>query len=144
VQISTFRFGTIEINPEDLLLFPGGLPAFEHLREFFFYPIPENPAFTWLQAKDDPEVAFLLVDPFLFLPGYAVELPQSLQEELAIKKPADALVYAIVTIPDGDIRRATANLVGPMIINTNARRGRQFILEGTSYTTRHPLFSDKS
>ena len=142
MQISTSRFGTIEVKPEELLFFPGGVPAFEHLQEFFLHPIPENPAFTWLQAVADPEVAFLLADPFLFFPGYAVELPASLQEELAIKKPADALVYAVVTIPDGDIRRATANLVGPMVINPIARRGMQIILEGTKYTTRHRLFKE--
>ncbi|MDN5344598.1 MAG: flagellar assembly factor FliW [Clostridia bacterium] len=142
MRISTTRFGQVEVKPEELLLFPGGVPAFEDLREFFFYPIPENPAFTWLQAAADPEVAFLLADPFLFFPGYAVELPASLQEELDIEKPADALVYAVVTIPDGDIRRATANLVGPMVINPTARRGMQIILEGTKYTTRHPLFKE--
>ncbi|MDN5326566.1 MAG: flagellar assembly factor FliW [Moorella sp. (in: firmicutes)] len=140
MQVMTSRFGTLEINPSDLFHFPQGIPAFEHLKEFFFYPIPENPAFTWLQAVNDPEVAFLLVDPFLFFPSYAVELPASLQEELAIKEPADALVYAVVTIPDGDIRRATANLVAPMVINRTARLGRQFVMEGTRYTTRHPLF----
>ncbi|OIQ58289.1 flagellar assembly factor FliW [Moorella thermoacetica] len=142
MQVMTSRFGTLEINPYDLLHFPQGIPAFEHLKEFFFYPIPENPAFTWLQAAADPEVAFLLVDPFLFFPGYAVDLPARLQEELVIKDPADALVYAVVTIPDGDIRRATANLVGPMIINPTARLGMQLILEGTKYTTRHQLFKE--
>ncbi|AOQ23398.1 Flagellar assembly factor FliW [Moorella thermoacetica] len=142
VLVPTSRFGMVEVDPNEILTFPEGIPAFEHLRQFFFYPIPENPAFTWLQAVADPEVAFLLVDPFLFFPGYTVELPASLQEELAIKDPADALVYAVVTIPDGDIRRATANLVGPMIINPTARRGIQYILEGTKYTTRHPLVKE--
>ena len=142
MQIYTSRFGTVVVKAEDVLSFAGGIPAFEHLQEFFLHPIPENPAFTWLQAAADPEVAFLLADPFLFFPGYAVELPAGVQEELDIKQPADALVYAVVTIPDGDIRRATANLVGPMVINPTARRGMKIILDGTKYTTRHPLFKE--
>ncbi|WXJ94314.1 Flagellar assembly factor FliW [Neomoorella carbonis] len=143
VLVPTSRFGMVEVNPAEILTFAQGIPAFEGLRQFFFYPIPDNPAFTWLQAVSDPEVAFLLVDPFLFFPGYEVEIPDSLQRELEIKDAADVLVLAVVTVPDGDVRRMTANLVAPMVINRTARLGRQFIMEGTRYTTRHPLFRDK-
>lgn len=139
--VQTSRFGAVEVKPEEIITFFQGVPAFEDLREFFLHTIPENPAFTWLQAVADPEVAFLLVDPFLFFPGYAVELTASQQRELAIEKRADVLVYAVVTIHGGDVRRMTANLVGPVVINHAARRGMQIILEGTKYTTRHPLFS---
>ncbi|QGP92810.1 Flagellar assembly factor FliW [Neomoorella glycerini] len=140
MQVQTSRFGTVEIDPAEILTFPDGIPAFENLREFFFYPIPGNPAFTWLQAVNDPEVAFLLVDPFLFFPGYEVDIPDSLQREMEIKNAGDVLVLAVVTVPNGDVRRATANLVGPMVINRVTRLGRQFVMEGTKYTTRHPLF----
>ncbi|MDK2895823.1 MAG: flagellar assembly factor FliW [Moorella sp. (in: firmicutes)] len=140
MRVQTSRFGVVEIDPAEVLTFPNGIPAFEHLREFFFHPIPENPAFTWLQAVRDPEVAFLLVDPFLFFPGYEVEISDGLQRELEIKAAADVLVLAVVTVPNGDVRRMTANLVAPMIINRAARLGRQFVMEGTRYTTRHPLF----
>lgn len=140
MRVLTSRFGIVDVDPAQMLTFPRGIPAFEDLQQFFFHPIPENPAFTWLQAKDDPDVAFLLVDPFLFFPGYEVELPPDLLQELKIKQPDDVLVYAPVTVPDGDVRRMTANLLGPMVINRVARLGQQFVMEGTKYTTRHPLF----
>ncbi|PRR70303.1 flagellar assembly protein FliW [Neomoorella humiferrea] len=143
MKVPTSRFGVIEIGPADVLNFPEGVPAFEQLREFFLHPIPDNPAFIWLQAIADPDVAFLLVDPFLFFPGYEVEIPEGLQQELKIKEAADVLVLAVVTVPDGDVRRMTANLVAPVIINRAARLGRQYVMEGTKYTTRHPLFRDK-
>lgn len=139
--IKTSRFGEVEVGPEEIIIFSHGLPAFEHLREFFLYPIPENPAFIWLQAKEDPDVAFLLVDPFLFFPGYVVELTPDVQEELGIKDLMEVLVMAPVTIPEGEIRKMTANLLGPIVINRASRRGRQLVLEGTPYTTRHPLFA---
>ncbi|WP_258359761.1 flagellar assembly protein FliW [Moorella sulfitireducens (nom. illeg.)] len=140
MRVQTSRFGVVEIEAADVLNFPGGIPAFEHLHKFFLHPIPENPAFTWLQAVADPDVAFLLVDPFLFFPGYEVEIPEGLQRELEIKEAADVLALSVVTVPDGDVRRMTANLVAPVVINRKARLGRQFIMEGTRYTTRHPLF----
>ncbi|WP_338825201.1 Flagellar assembly factor FliW [Moorella humiferrea] len=141
--VPTSRFGMVEVDPAEIFIFAQGIPAFEDLRQFFFQPIPDNPAFTWLQAVDDPEVAFLMVDPFLFFPGYEVEIPDSLQRDLEIKDAADVLVLAVVTVPDGDVRRMTANLVAPVVINKKARLGRQFIMEGTRYTTRHPLFRDQ-
>lgn len=140
MKVATSRFGVVEIEPAEMLNFPEGLPGFEHLREFFFHPIPDNPAFIWLQAVKDPDVAFLLVDPFLFFPGYEVEIPEGLREELKIREPADVLVLAVVTVPNGDVRRMTANLVAPVIINRAARLGKQYIMEGTQYTTRHLLF----
>ncbi|MDN5346732.1 MAG: flagellar assembly factor FliW [Clostridia bacterium] len=141
MQVNTSRFGVLEVNPEELLTFPHGIPAFEHLRSFFFCPVPENPAFTWLQAVDDPDVAFLLVDPFLFFPGYEIELSEAVKKELKIKEPQDVLVLATVTIPDGNLSRMTANLAGPLVINRAARLGLQLILEDKKYTTKHRLIA---
>lgn len=141
--VETLRFGALEVAEEDLIRFPLGLPGFEHLKQFFFVPLPDNPAFVWLQAKADPAVAFLLADPFLFFPGYSVELGEAEKALLEAGGPEEIVVYAVVTIPPGGVREMTANLLAPVVINRRARLGLQMILDGSGYSTKHRLFPNR-
>jgi len=141
--IKTTRFGELEVAKEKIINFPKGLPGFEHLRQFVIVPVDNNPAFVWLQSVEAPDVAFLLVDPFLFFSGYEVELTRDLREELSIKNRSDVIIQAIVTIPETGIKDMTANLVGPVVINVKRNLGKQVVLQNTEYGTRHPLFRNK-
>lgn len=142
--VETLRFGRLEVAEEALIKFPPGLPGFEYLKRFFFVPLPDNPAFVWLQAEADPAVAFLMADPFLFFPGYSVELGDQEKAFLEVSGPEDLLVYAVVTVPPEGVRQMTANLLAPVVINRRARLGLQVILDGSGYCTKHRLFPDRS
>ena len=51
----------------------------------------------------------------------------------------DVVTYAIVTIPS-EYTRMTANLQGPLLINTRTNLGKQLVLVNSSYRIRHSLF----
>jgi N-methylhydantoinase A/oxoprolinase/acetone carboxylase beta subunit len=63
--------------------------------------------------------------------------------DLALEKPEDALVLALVGIPE-DPRQMTANLAGPLVVNTQTKQGRQVILNTESYSLKFPIISDRS
>lgn len=138
--VETAKFGRVVVPDGEVIYFESGLIGFEDQKEFFLYPVLENPAFQWLQSKSDPSLAILLVDPFVFCPGYEVILSDSLLEELAIKSQEDVLVFTTISFPDGDAWNATTNLLGPIVINNSSRKGKQIVLDGTTYSTRHRLF----
>lgn len=140
MKVKTSRFGEIEVEEKNILDFKQGLLAFDHLRKFLLLDIPENPAFKWLQSLEDPEITFLLVDPFLIKTDYSLELADSLQDELQIEKEEDVLVYTTVTVPKSGFKDATTNLVGPIIINWKKKRGKQVILEQEGLSIKYPLF----
>ncbi|MEW6661704.1 MAG: flagellar assembly protein FliW [Bacillota bacterium] len=140
MQIQTTRFGTLEIDEQEVIKFPSGMLGFEELNDYVLLPVSGNPAFTWLQAVQEPAVAFLLVDPFLFFQGYEVELQPRHEQALQVDGPDQVAVYAVVTIPPSGVKDMMANLVGPVAINLVKKRGLQLVLEGTGYTTRHLLF----
>ncbi|MGB9885468.1 MAG: flagellar assembly protein FliW [Moorellales bacterium] len=142
MRVETERFGALEIEEQEILRFPFGLPGFEHLKEFFLLPVPRNPAFVWLQAVTEPAVAFLLADPFLFFPDYAVDLGESEVAALKAGGPEELSVYVVVTIPPEGVREMTANLLAPIVLNLRSRLGLQVILDGSGYTTRHRLFRE--
>ncbi|MHB1126214.1 MAG: flagellar assembly protein FliW [Bacillota bacterium] len=143
MKVTTSRFGVLEVASEEMLQFVHGFLGFAHLREFFMVPVPENDFFTWLQAKEDPKVAFLLVNPFLFFPGYDFELPKRYETTLGIEKAEDVAAFAVVTIPPEGIGEMTVNLVAPVIINPKLKMGMQLVLETMTYTTKHRLFQDR-
>ncbi|HCR29736.1 MAG TPA: hypothetical protein DIV79_06955 [Opitutae bacterium] len=66
--------------------------------------------------------------------------------KLSIESPNDALILNIVTIQDSEnIETATANLVGPILLNRNTRIGKQIIISNhMKYSTKHPILSSAS
>lgn len=140
MEVYTARFGTLEVVPEKILRFPGGMVGFPELKEFFFVPLPDNDVFVWMQAVNNPDVAFLMVDPFVFFPDYEVDLSEAICEFLGIKDPSEATLLTVVTIPSRNVREMTTNLLAPVVINHVKGTGQQVILESSGYRTKHLLF----
>lgn len=142
MKVQTTRFGTLEIDESNIIAFPKGIPGFEQLRRFFMLPVEGNDNIRWLQAVDEPAVALLVIDPFVYFKGYACDVPDHITEELEIKEPAEALVLATITVPPDNPAATTANLLAPIVINTRIHKGRQVILSGSPYSTKHRLFRE--
>lgn len=139
MMIQTARCGAIQVSENNIINFSPGLLAFEDLTRYVLLDITESPYFKWLQSLDNPELAFLLVDPFTVKNDYYVELNQPLKEKLGIKVPADVLIYTTVTVPKSGLKDATTNLMGPVIINCPARLGQQIILDRENDALKYPL-----
>jgi len=66
-------------------------------------------------------------------------LSEDILADLGIEDPEDMVVYVIMTIPHGRPQDMTANLLGPLIINTKSRIVRQIILDDSEYSHRYPI-----
>lgn len=141
MKINTLRFGEIKIDENKILNFQNGILAFENLKKFILIDVAENNAFKWLQSVDDTDISFLLVDPFLVNRNYSVYLDDMVKKDLEIENEDEVLIYTIVTIPDGGIKDATTNLIGPIVLNWKQKKGKQIILENKDLTIKYPLFS---
>lgn len=122
------------------LIFPDGLLGLAEYKEYTFLPLENTPNFFLLQAVENNDFTFFLIDPFIFFNDYKVDLPEKVLEELAIKEEQEVAVYTIVTIPNGDVSAATTNLLGPLVINLTNNKAKQLILDGKKYKTKHILF----
>lgn len=139
MQLNTRHFGIIEIEESDILSFKEGLPGFEYIKKFMLIkPEDAKSPFLWLQSVDHPEFTFVVVDPFKVKEDYTIDVPDSDIAALGIEDPAEILVFCIVVIPE-DVSKMTANLKGPVIINTKLRKGKQVLLENSPYSIRHFL-----
>jgi flagellar assembly factor FliW len=137
-QITTTRFGRIEIAEESLLQFPRGLYGLEERRSFCLLRHDEAGCFHWLQSTDEPGLAMLVTDPFQFFRTYEVEIADPIAALLQVDAAANVTTYVTVTLAR-TTRQLQANLLGPLVINHRSRLGAQVILDGTRYTTRHMI-----
>ncbi|WP_427052065.1 flagellar assembly protein FliW [Paenibacillus sp. TC-CSREp1] len=131
-MIQTSMWGEIEVQEEDIFHFPKGLPGFEDEHQFALIPWEDTP-FVYLQSFQEPELSFLLVNPFLFASDYSFELPEADREELEITDQVQ--VYSMVTIQE-QVSQSTMNLLAPVVLNPEKRTGKQVVLHQSGYKTR--------
>ena len=141
-KVNTSRFGEIEVDEKKIVHFDKGIPAFEDETEFVILPYEEESPYYFMQSLQSPDLAFLLTIPFLFFPDYTFEIDEETMAELEIKNQDAVFYYSMITIPNGSIRYMTANLLAPVVLNSENMRAKQVVLEKSNYTTKHRLFPE--
>ncbi|MEX0975073.1 MAG: flagellar assembly protein FliW [Bacillota bacterium] len=140
MQIETKRFGTLEVDPGNVLTFPEGLIGFPDYHEFVVVDFKvKDECVRWLQAVSEPALGFVTLDPKAVFPDYDPEVCAKDLSSLD-SSPDDMMLLSVVTVPK-DIRKMTANLQAPLVISPKKRVGRQVIVTSPEYTTKHYVFS---
>ncbi len=138
MKIATSRFGEIEINEDSIVSMPDGMLGFGDIKEYVLIQHNEGSPFLWYQAVHEPNLAFVIVDPFTFFPDYEVQLTKADLDALKCEKLTDLAVFAVVVIPENP-ENMTANLRGPIVINTENHIGRQVVLTNGRYLPNQPI-----
>ncbi|MEM9746733.1 MAG: flagellar assembly protein FliW [Actinomycetota bacterium] len=152
MHVETTRFGTIEARPEDLVVFPDGIPGFAGKREMLVMAggdllglenEADHPTLFWLQDVVDPDLAFLTAVPWSAYPDYDIDADLD-DDVFGESEPDDICVLVIVTVRrDGEQALLTTNLRAPVVIDQNRRVGKQIILEEGDWPVRAPLAETK-
>ena len=142
MKVNTKAFGLIEVEERQKVIFPQGLFGFDDYKEYVLLDAEHQP-FFWLQSVNDQEIAFVLINPFLFRPDYEVNITNEELAEIGITSPENALIFVIVTIPQ-DGSPMTANLQGPLVINKDKMSGMQAVLSDVKWRTRHDIIAELS
>lgn len=136
--ISTNRFGVLEIPEDKIITMPKPVLGFEQLERYCIIERDDCEPFLWYQSIDDPNVAFMIVNPIVFCPEYRIEVNPRELDELKIGDVSTVETYAIVTIPK-DPTQVSINLQGPILINTETRLAKQLVLVNSEYKIKHLL-----
>ncbi|UCD76233.1 MAG: flagellar assembly protein FliW [Phycisphaerales bacterium] len=136
MNVQTTRFGSVEVDENRIITFPTGLLGFSSFKRFALLQPDDEGVFFWLQSMDSPELAFVVTDPSLWVGDYEAAIRREQMEELKLQRLDDAQVFVIVNKYD---RALTANLQGPLIINTTNHQAMQLVLADKRWTTRHEI-----
>ncbi len=123
--IRTSRFGEIEVESDRILHFPRGIPGFEHVKRYLLIEY-KNGKFNWLQAVDDPDLAFIVCDPSVFSVSY--KIPASVLSFLDIVDKDDIAVLLIVRVERAK-KEVIPHVQAPLVFNTRTRKGIQWVLD---------------
>lgn len=130
MQFESLQLGHLEFDPEKIVTFPQGLPAFEDCTRYkLFHQADQNePNIYWLQSLDRAELTFNLADPARLGVRYELALTEDEAELLAAD--ADTRLAALVMVyrdeaADAQAGNLRANLQAPLLINLERKLGLQ-------------------
>ena len=140
MKVDTKAFGLIEVDDRQKIKIPEGLYGFEDYIEYVLLDAEQQP-FYILQSVNEKDLAFVLINPFLFRHDYELNIPNEDLEDIGLKTPENALIFSIVTIPP-DGSAMAANLQGPIVINRDNMTGKQWIMSDVRWKTRHDIVAE--
>jgi len=141
VKIQTTRFGELDVNKEDILNFSEGILGFESLKRFFIVDPGDSTLILWLQSLDDAKIAFPVIEPRIFKPDYVAKLMPIDITSLSLENMSSARVYSIITIPK-NVVDMTANLKAPIVINSDAKIGKQIVLQDSKLPVQFAMYKE--
>jgi flagellar assembly factor FliW len=135
LTIDSSRFGTLEIEPEQVIEFPHGLIGLGGSR---YTLLDRNPGsgFLWLHSIDDPDLALPVVDPHSFFPRFTLEVTEDERERVG-EDPGQAQVYVTVRAAP-DPADCVVNLRAPLLVSKG--RGHQVLNTAPGAELQAPLF----
>ena len=125
VSFATSRFGTLEVSEDKVISFPLGMLGFPHIKRYVLLDYEDTPV-KWLQAVDDPDVAFIVMEPNLLAKDCTITLDGSMRQTLQLENEEDLALLAIVRVENGKV---LANLKGPLLFNSRLKIGIQAVIE---------------
>jgi flagellar assembly factor FliW len=135
MNIESQRFGTLDINEDELLSFPAGVIGFPTEQRFALVPHQGSGYIAWLQSVSTPGLAFPVVSAHAFGEMYPDVPVGAAAQEAGLEGSEEALAVMVVLCALNG-QPATVNLLAPIVVNAATRRGAQVILEGTRFSTR--------
>lgn len=123
IRFETSRFGPVEIDDSKIINFPEGMPGFASLKRYILMDYKDT-ELKWLQAVDDPAVAFIVCLPGAFAPGFKAQVDDAAVRFLGLEKKEDLVVLLILRVEAG---RVVVNTRAPLLFNAALMRGLQLL-----------------
>jgi flagellar assembly factor FliW len=127
--------------PANQFELPQGLIGFADYQRAELLYMPDHLPFLWMKLHGPvDDLHFIVIEPGGIVPGYEPEIFDVDAEQLDLRDPAEAMILNIVTLHRQNPVEATANLIGPLVINRRTRLGRQLVISNYSrYSAHHAL-----
>ncbi|MFQ5559399.1 MAG: flagellar assembly protein FliW [Nitrospinota bacterium] len=138
MEINSLKFGKIKIDGSKIITFRDPIIGFDNISQYVLIEVHEDSPLKWLQSVEEPSPCFLVTDPHLFMPSYAVEVARQDQARVDSEKSEDLGFIVVITIHE-KTKTITANLRGPIIINMQKQLAKQIVVQNDSYSTAHSV-----
>lgn len=141
MKVSTRRFGEMEISQEKVIKMIKPVLGFESLESYILVEAEEMSPFMWLQSIEDPDTAFIVVNPRAFYPDYKIEINRKEVAEIKLTNVEEVETFVIATIPE-DPNNISLNLQGPIVVNTENNLAKQLVMVDSDYKIAHFIMKE--
>lgn len=141
MKANTRIFGEIDIDDSKVITFVNGMVGFPDMKKFTLIYDEEKKnkgGIMWFQSLDEPEFAMPVMEPTVIMPEYNPTVNNELLSPLGELTSDNLYVLVTVTVPS-DITKMTANMKGPIIINTDTLLASQIVVEN-DMQVRFPIY----
>ncbi|MCR5356867.1 MAG: flagellar assembly protein FliW [Lachnospiraceae bacterium] len=142
MEVSTKLFGKINVSDDKIIDFPEGILGFPELKKFtLMYDNEKNTAggMNFLVSLDEPAFAMPVVPALVVQDGYSPKFNEDIEATIGKLTEDNALVLVTMTIP-ADVTKMSVNLNAPIVINADAKKGIQSVVENEDYDVKCPIY----
>ncbi|HTV10789.1 MAG TPA: flagellar assembly protein FliW [Acidimicrobiales bacterium] len=121
------------------LHFGAGIPGFPHARVFSLRPWGTGPTpFYVMESTDLAGLCFVVVSPSVFFPWYEPHFGPEVYQAVEVPGPDGVEVLVILTLHSRP-QDTTANLLGPVVVNSGTGEAVQAVLSGSGFDPQTPI-----
>ncbi len=141
--VETKYFGSLSYAEDSVFHFPHGVPGFEQEKAFVLIESPEKAPLVFLQSMTRASLCFVAFPILVVDQSYQLAIAPEDLDELGLdtgRQPAlgaEVMVLALISLHDQI--PPSANLMAPVVLNLQSRRGLQAIRRDTRYSHQHTL-----
>ncbi|MBS1156164.1 MAG: hypothetical protein H6R07_2088 [Proteobacteria bacterium] len=126
MEIYQTPFGQIEVDPDTVITFPSGLPGFPDIKRYkLLHEERPDPQVLWLQALDDTDVYFSVVEADRLGLSYQITLNDDECAEIGLQSPEDVRLLLILARKENEVAGIAANAQSPIVLNLRTRKALQ-------------------
>ncbi|MCR5798276.1 MAG: flagellar assembly protein FliW [Eubacterium sp.] len=139
--VKTKYFGEIDLTDDKIITMERGLMGFEDYKNYtiLYDSEKENTTISWFQSLDEPGLAIPVINPLIVKPDYNPVVEDELLKGMGELTEENLVILLTMTVPS-DITQMTVNLMAPIIINSDTRKGAQVIVENDDYEIKYKVY----
>jgi flagellar assembly factor FliW len=137
-KFTTVRFGEFEYRDEDVIRMADGLVGMPNLRNWIILEMGDEVPMKWLQSLDRGDFGFPVSQPYLFHDDYEIKLGANVLAQLGAQSQDELATLIITTVHSGG-EKITGNLLAPLVVNTETRRGCQLTMDDERFSMRQEI-----
>lgn len=134
----TMQFGELNYRSEDVINLPEGLVGMPSLRNWLILDMGDDVPLKWFQSLDRADFGFPVTQPWFFHDDYEVQVTRGVQDTLGTAQVDDLTTLIITTVHPGG-EKVTGNLLAPLVVDTETRKGAQLTLDDGRYAMRQEI-----
>jgi flagellar assembly factor FliW len=137
-KFRTVRFGELEYDAKDEIFLPDGLVGMVDLKRWLILDMGEDLPMKFFQSLDRGDFGFPVTQPYLFHDEYEFQVPAGARKTIENKSDENLTPLIITTVHPGGTM-VTGNLLAPLVLDAESRRGIQLTLDDDKFSIRQEI-----